>query len=32
MIERTVSGKYDRTTGADYEIQTITADDLLPHP
>jgi hypothetical protein len=32
MIERTVSGKYDRTTGADHEILTITADDLLRHP
>jgi membrane-associated protease RseP (regulator of RpoE activity) len=28
MIERAASGKYDRTTRVDYEILTITADDL----
>jgi hypothetical protein len=29
LIERAASEKYDRTTRVDYEILTITADDLL---
>jgi hypothetical protein len=31
-IERAASEKFDRTTRVDYEILTITADDLLSHP
>jgi hypothetical protein len=29
LIERAASEKYGRTTRVDYEILTITADDLL---